>query len=80
MGPMGKMMPTYRVKKCTVDNQWLRGRFDRVLPARSWEMQVERELTLVQSENCDRAEIKKNVISDANNLLKLQLGSYRPPP
>ena len=30
--------------KCTVDNQWLRGRFDRVLPARSWEMPVEREL------------------------------------
>ena len=26
------------------------------------------------------AEIKKNVISDANNLLKFQIGSYRPPP
>ena len=30
--------------KCPVDNKWLRGRFDRVLPARSWEIPVEREL------------------------------------
>ena len=30
--------------KCPVDKKWLRGRFDRVLPARSWEMPVEREL------------------------------------
>ena len=30
--------------KCPVDKQWLRGRFDRVLPARSWEMPVKREL------------------------------------
>ena len=28
----------------TVDKQWLWGRFDRVLPARSWEMPVKREL------------------------------------
>jgi len=30
--------------KCPVDKEWLRGRFDRVLPARSWEMPVEHEL------------------------------------
>ena len=28
----------------SVDKQWLRGPFDRVLPARSWEMPVKREL------------------------------------
>ena len=47
MGPIGKMMPTYSTaysNKCTVDKQWLRGRFDRVLPARSWEMPVKCEL------------------------------------
>ena len=30
--------------KCLVDKKWLRGRFDRILPARSWEMPVKCEL------------------------------------
>ena len=30
--------------KCPVDKKWLRGRFDSVLPAQSWEMPVEREI------------------------------------
>ena len=41
MGPMGKMMPTYRATNALLT---ISGRFDRVLPARSWEMTVEREL------------------------------------
>ena len=29
---------------CLLGKNWMRGLFDRVLPARSWEMPVEREL------------------------------------
>ena len=41
MGLTGEMMATFRA---TNAKKWLWGRFDRVLPAWSWEMQVEREL------------------------------------
>ena len=43
MGPTGEMMLTYRATNALLTKR-LRGRFDRVLPARSWEMPVEREL------------------------------------
>ena len=39
----------------SVDKKWLWGRFDRVLPARSWEMPVERELPAkIGGRNFDR--------------------------
>ena len=43
MGPTGEMMFTF-CQQMPFDKKWLRGLFYRVLPARSWEMPVEREL------------------------------------